>query len=111
MSVYVDDMRARFGRMVMCHMIADASEELHAMAARIGVARRWVQDEGMHREHYDVSLGARREAVKLGAVEVTQMQLGRILRSRRPPLDQRSAEPHSAAARPVRSEEPTEGGQ
>ncbi len=83
MSVYVDDMRARFGRMVMCHMIADTSEELHAMAARIGVARRWCQDEGTYREHYDIALTKRAAAVAAGAIEVTQLGLGRIMRVKR----------------------------
>jgi hypothetical protein len=41
--VYVDDMRAKYGRMVMCHLIADTDAELHAMAKAIGVARRWHQ--------------------------------------------------------------------
>jgi hypothetical protein len=70
-SVYVDDMRAPYGRMIMCHMIADTSAELHEMARRVGVARRWVQKEGTPKEHYDVCLAMRAKAVKLGAKEIT----------------------------------------
>lgn len=69
MSVYVDDMRAPFGRMILCHMIADTDAELHAMADRIGVARRWHQGD-----HYDISLSMRAKAVWFGAVEITQRQ-------------------------------------
>ncbi|WP_449395566.1 DUF4031 domain-containing protein [Devosia riboflavina] len=43
MSVYVDDMEAGFGRMVMCHMWADTLDELFEMADAIGVQRRWLQ--------------------------------------------------------------------
>lgn len=43
MPVYVDDARLTYRRMVMCHMIADTPAELHAMAAAIGVARKWYQ--------------------------------------------------------------------
>ena len=46
MSVYVDDMEAAFGRMKMCHMIADTPQELLAMVDRIGVQRKWIQDAG-----------------------------------------------------------------
>lgn len=70
MSVYVDDMRAKFGRLVMCHMMADSEAELHGMADRIGVARRWCQGD-----HYDVCLSKRALAVGHGAVEVTQRDL------------------------------------
>ena len=84
MSVYVDDMRAPFGRMVMCHMIADSRAELDAMADRIGVARRWIQDAGTYREHYDVALAARAKAVAAGAVEITQRDVGLMLKARRP---------------------------
>lgn len=83
MSVYVDDMRAPYGRMVMCHMVADSREELDAMADKIGVARRWIQKAGTPYEHYDVSLAARRKAIELGAVEITQRELARKCRDRR----------------------------
>jgi Protein of unknown function (DUF4031) len=83
MSVYVDDMRAPFGRMVMCHMVADTTEELLAMADRIGVARKWIQKAGTTHEHFDISLGRRALAVRAGAVEITSSDLGRILRARR----------------------------
>lgn len=79
MTVYVDNMRARYGRMVMCHMIADTEDELHAMADRIGVARKWFQGD-----HYDICLKMRARAVSFGAVELSRMELGRIaVRKRR----------------------------
>lgn len=54
MSVYVDDMTAGYGRMVMCHMLADTDHELHAMADKIGVAQRWHQRAGTPYSHYDI---------------------------------------------------------
>lgn len=83
MTVYVDDMQAQFGRMKMCHMIADSTDELLAMADRIGVARRWLQKAGTSQEHFDIAMTKRRLAVEAGAIEVSRMQLGRILRERR----------------------------
>lgn len=74
MSVYVDEARYPFGRMVMCHMIADTPAELHLMADRIGVARKWYQvADGPHRAsfpHYDIAKVKRAKAVTLGAVEL-----------------------------------------
>lgn len=84
MTVYVDDMRAKFGRMVMCHMIADTDAELHAMADAIGVARRWHQrPPKVSHSHYDISLSMRAKAVGLGAVEVTLRQLAMMVMVRR----------------------------
>lgn len=74
MTVYVDDMRAKFGRMVMCHMIADSDDELHAMADLIGVARKWHQAPPQHRSHYDIALSKRAAAVDAGAVPITWRQ-------------------------------------
>lgn len=77
MTVYVDDMKARFGRLVMCHMLADTDDELHAMADRIGVARRWWQSpEKTSGSHYDIALSKRELAVAAGAVEITWRQAG-----------------------------------
>lgn len=78
MTVYVDDMRARYGRLILCHMIGDTEEELHAMADRIGVARPWYQGD-----HYDIALTKRALAVRYGASEITQRQLGAMVFNRR----------------------------
>jgi len=84
MAVYVDDMRAPFGRMVMCHMLADSDEELHAMADRIGVARRWWQSPAKTSgSHYDIALSKRALAVSAGAVEITMKQASAMNARRR----------------------------
>lgn len=79
MSVYVDGQRARFGRMKMCHMVADTLDELHAMAERIGMKREWFQADGST-PHYDVSLTRRALAVKAGAIEVDRNGLVAVVR-------------------------------
>lgn len=78
MTVYVDDMEAPFRRMIMCHMVADTEAELFAMAAKIGVARKWYQGD-----HFDICLSKRDQAVEAGAVEITQLQLGCMVLNRR----------------------------
>ena len=75
MTVYVDNYRAKYGRMVMCHMAADTLEELHEMAERIGMKRSWFQGD-----HYDVSLTRIKLAIEYGAKEVTSRELVRIAR-------------------------------
>jgi hypothetical protein len=72
--VYVDDMRADFGRMVMCHMVADTDEELHTMADKIGVARKWHQKPGTARSHYDIALSKKALALHFGAKQITWKQ-------------------------------------
>jgi hypothetical protein len=83
MTVYVDDMKAKFGRMTMCHMLADSDDELHAMADKIGVARRWWQSpQKTSGSHYDIALSKRALAVAAGAVEITWRQAGAMNRRR-----------------------------
>lgn len=81
MTVYVDDMAAPFkpahapGRTyVMCHMMADTEDELHAMADKIGVARRWFQ-RVRSGNHYDITKSKRQIAVASGAVEITTREM------------------------------------
>ena len=74
MTVFVDDMKAPFRSLLMCHMVADSDAELHAMADAIGVARQWHQAPPKHDSHYDLAQSKRALAVKLGAVEVTLRQ-------------------------------------
>lgn len=78
MTVYVDDGPSACGPMRMAHLMADTEAELHEMAQRIGVARRWYQ-----RDHYDVSLSERRQAIAAGAVPTTSRDL--VWRFRRKP--------------------------
>jgi len=73
MTVYVDDMFAPYRRMLMSHMIADTEAELHAMADKIGVARRWHQGD-----HYDVCKEKRALAIEYGAIALSRMEIGRI---------------------------------
>jgi hypothetical protein len=83
MGVYVDSMRAGYGRMIMCHMVADSRAELDAMADAIGVARKWIQHVGKPSEHYDVCLSKRARAVRLGAIELDRAAFVCKLRSKR----------------------------
>lgn len=69
MPVYVDASANAFGRMVMCHMMADTPEELRGMANRIGVALRWFQGSASA-PHFDIAKAKRALAVAGGAVEL-----------------------------------------
>lgn len=69
MSVYVDDVRHQYGRMVMCHMWADTEAELLAMAQKIGVAGKWLQQPPKASwVHFDIALSKKGLAIKSGAV-------------------------------------------
>lgn len=75
MTVYVDDMKTKYGRMKMSHMIADSETELLEMADRIGVDRKWHQYPGTSKSHFDVCMSRANLAIKLGAKPITMKQL------------------------------------
>lgn len=69
MTVYVDDVRHPFGRMIMCHMWADSHEELLSMADTIGVAKKWLQQPPKASwVHFDISIAKKELAIRAGAV-------------------------------------------
>ena len=86
MSVYVDDMDAPYGRLILCHMIADSPAELLEMADRIGLNPKWLQKAGTHKEHFDVGKAKRALAVSAGAIEITWRELARKCTARRKPI-------------------------
>ena len=76
--VYVDDFYktgVTYGRMKMCHMIADSSAELLAMAKKIRVDDKWIQYPDSPREHFDICLSKRKLAVQYGAIEIGMREL------------------------------------
>lgn len=82
MAVYVDNMKAKFGRYTMCHMIADTEAELIQMAERIGVNARYHQHKGTFQSHFDIALSKRALAVKAGAVEIEWREYAGMVRHR-----------------------------
>ena len=78
MAVYVDKEENQFGKMKMCHMIADTLEELHTMAEKIGMKREWFQPKSF--PHYDVCKSRRSLAIGFGAIEVDRRKTVEIMR-------------------------------
>jgi hypothetical protein len=86
LTVYIDDwrqwarVRDRADR--WSHLLSDDPEELHAMAAALGIPRRGYQ---RHRRspalnHYDVPEALRLRAIELGAVPITWREMARLTR-------------------------------
>jgi hypothetical protein len=70
MSVYVDRVELGYGRLVMCHLIGDTPDELHAMAKLIGLERRWYQQPPKASFwHFDIAQSKRALAIAAGAID------------------------------------------
>ena len=77
MSVYVDNL-VTWSKISWCHMMADTDIELETMARAIGLRK-----EYKHRDHYDLQYKKRVQAIKLGAIEVTSLDLVRLRRNKK----------------------------
>lgn len=89
MSVYVDPLFAtkpnrRWPYMQACHLTADSTAELLEIAAKLKLRPQWIQKAGTVYEHFDCTAAKRRQAVALGAKEVTiKEEADRIIALRR----------------------------
>ncbi len=75
MMVYIDSFNAPYRGMIMCHMIADSTEELLLMCDKIEVQRKWIQDKGTWYEHFDICTTKKKLAIAAGAKEITAREL------------------------------------
>lgn len=87
MTVYVDTLLNHLwvlrGRTVKsCHLFADTLEELHQLAAAIGMKPQWFQN---HRRlpHYDLTASKREMALKFGAQDVDRRTVALHMRKER----------------------------
>ena len=71
MAVYVDDAVTLWRGRRWAHLMADTLDELHAMAAAIGLPRRAFQDKTSG-AHYDVDADMREAALRLGALAISR---------------------------------------
>lgn len=71
MAVYVDDAVTLWRGQRWAHLMADTLDELHLVAAALGLPRRAFQDKTSG-AHYDITAALRDEAVAAGAVAISR---------------------------------------
>lgn len=76
--VYVDKMKCKYRYMIMCHMFSDSIEELHLMADKVGVKRKWFQNRKT--PHYDICLSKKKLALQFGAIEIDNKKVLEIIK-------------------------------
>lgn len=83
MTVYVDELKQWGPTDLRCfehgssHMTADTLEELHVMAEKIGLRRKWFQNHTVH-PHYDLTPRKRVAALDAGAIFLTAREQAKI---------------------------------
>ena len=78
MAVYVDKGKRPYRGMLMSHLMADTIEELHQIAAAIGLRREWYQPKST--PHYDVCQAKRALAIQQGAIEIDNRKVVELIR-------------------------------
>lgn len=63
----------------MCHMFADTEEELHFMANKLGLKKKWFQISNSGVPHYDICQSKRKIAINFGAIEINREQVLKII--------------------------------
>jgi len=67
-----------------CHMVADTVKELHTFARRLSLKRSWFQPRSI--PHYDLTPNKRAQALRLGAIAITDRRLVEIIHKHREAL-------------------------
>jgi hypothetical protein len=92
----------RSGRKLWAHMTVDGIavediEELRRFAVRIGLKAEWIQKAGDPAlTHYDVTPAYRERAIVAGAVPVTWLEFGRLIRDKREARNREREAAHAA---------------
>jgi hypothetical protein len=68
-------------KLLLSHMVADSLDELHEMAEKIGVQRKWFQSGST--PHYDVCQTKRKLAILCGAISVDKRGMVEICKNLR----------------------------
>lgn len=85
MPVYADEIQTysttlRYKR--WCHLFADSDEELHALAAQIGLKRSWHQNKPGF-SHYDLTPSKHAQALRCGALALSMREMVQKVQERR----------------------------
>ncbi len=83
MAVYIDNFNAEFNGMIMCHLVADSTEELLAMVDKIGVQQKWIQYPDTYNEHFDICLSKKKKAISAGAKEINFREYAEFCENRK----------------------------
>ena len=78
--IYVGKNKYKFKSFIMSHLVADSIEELHKMAQILDLKRSWFQDG--KRLHYDISQTKKKQAIKLGAIEINDRQIIKLFNNK-----------------------------